>query len=186
MGSLYKTSESREIHRDTQGLASMEWPVMTIGLVTLVLLSAFVKAHRQHESWITISQPVAGAPIEVIHQAHLGDIVTLLDRWSLPSGSLDDIETLARLTLYAADRLTISGPQGQQISPTLVGAEVQDDFLFIYMTLPEDLPPDPIQCDSVFLQDVLPDQVNLVEIDLPWQRQSLRLQSPTQRDDPSF
>ena len=76
--------------------------------IALVLLSAHANGHRQHESWITLSQPNRGAPIEVIHRAHLGDIVRLLDHWSLPDQSLDNLETLARLTLYAADRLTVT------------------------------------------------------------------------------
>jgi hypothetical protein len=144
--------------------------------VALVLLSAHANGHRQHESWITLSQPSVGAPIEVIHRVHLGDIVTLLDHWSLPDQSLDNLETLARLTLYAADRLTVTHADGSRISVEPIGAEIQDDYLFIYMTLASDLAPSPIGCTSEFLQDVLPDQVNLIEIDLPWQRSSHRSQ----------
>ena len=145
-------------------------------LIALVLLSAHANGHRQHESWITLSQPSRGAPIEIIHRAHLGDIVTLLDHWSLPDQSLDNLETLARLTLYAADRLTVTHADGGRISVEPIGAEIQDDYLFIYMTIASDLAPGPIGCTSEFLQDVLPDQVNLIEIDLPWQRSSHRSQ----------
>ena len=126
----------------------------------LIALAAPATAHRGHAVWTDITW--TGETFEITHRLHLADAVTVLR--SL--GSREEVETpraLARLALYVEERFAIQG-LADPAAPSTLGAEVEDDFLFVYQEWSSALPERFPAIDNAVLLDVEPRAQHFIRI----------------------
>jgi hypothetical protein len=128
-------------------------------------------AHRGHAVWTDIVWN--GESFEITHRMHLADAIAA----KRLMGGRDAIEapgSLARVALYVEERFLIlaardDGPGAPPKALTLhtLGAEIEDDFLFVYQQwqgpLPARFPP----IDNSLLLDLEPDAQAFIRITGP-------------------
>ena len=103
-------------------------------LLTLALALP-AHAHRQPEVETTV-EVVPGTVSSVLgitHRLHAHDAMTLLRALGEGAPSLEDEAQLARLAVYAADAMTLTG----DAASTPFGAEVEGNYVFVYVQHPE-------------------------------------------------
>jgi len=128
----------------------------------------------------TIKRNPTTGSVEIIHRLHNHDaeqgIVTKLGDRTL---TLDTLVGRAQLALYVEAQFVIAAAAGGEIgSPLeleLVGAELDGEFVLVYQELEGDLPAE-IAVRNDILRDVLPEQVNHVNIALSGEVRSLIFQ----------
>jgi hypothetical protein len=135
--------------------------LLTVAL--LIALSPWATAHRGHAVWTDVRW--AGESFEIVHRLHLADAITI-QRYMGVTGPIEDLRGQAAVALYVEERFTlILG--GERVTPTTIGAEIEDDFLLVYQEwvtpLPERFPP----IDNSLLLDVEPGAQAFVHIDGP-------------------
>ena len=116
----------------------------------------------------TIKTNPSTGSIEIIHRLHNHDaelgVTTVLNDRSI---TLDTLVGRAQLALYVEERFLIAefadGVVGAPLKLDLVGAELDGEFVLVYQELEGDLP-DIIAVRNDILRDVLPAQVNHVNI----------------------
>lgn len=127
-------------------------------------------AHRMPGSLTTVEYNPATDRVEIVHRLHAHDaelgVGTLLDE---PDFSFDDLEDRATLALYVEKRFALAawagGEGGEQITLSLVGAELEGDWIFVYQEYAEALPAEFAVRDDI-LRDVFPAQANQVNVSL--------------------
>ena len=111
---------------------------MTRLLLAVLLTAALAlpaRAHRQPEVETTVEvipgtvSPVLG----ITHRLHAHDALTLLRVLGEGRPDLEDETQLARLAVYAADALTLTG----DAASNPFGAEVEGNYVFVYVQHPE-------------------------------------------------
>jgi len=129
----------------------------------LLSLSSWAMAHRGHAVWTDVQW--AGESFEIVHRLHLADAITI-QRYMGVAGSIDELRGQAAVALYVEERFTLL-LGNQRVTPTTIGAEIEDDFLLVYQEwvapLPERFPP----IDNFLLLDIEPDAQAFVHIDGP-------------------
>jgi hypothetical protein len=137
-------------------------------MVAVALMAATASAHRMPGSLSTIKQNPSTGRTEIIHRLHnhdaeFGIIAVLKDN----TISLDTLIGRAHLSLYVEERFLIStvedGAAGEPLEIELIGAELDGEFVLIYQELAGELP-DEVAVRNDILRDVLPEQVNHVNI----------------------
>jgi len=105
-------------------------------LLWLSLTAAHSWAHRGHGVWTDIvwSQD----RFEITHRLHAADAITITRRTGSHLG-IDTPEGLARLALYVEERFAIAGGDDPQPAVITLGAEVEDDFVYVYQEWPVEL-----------------------------------------------
>ena len=128
----------------------------------------------------TIKTNPSTGSIEIIHRLHnhdaeLGVTAVLNDR----SITLDTLVGRAQLALYVEERFLIAefadGVVGAPLELDLVGAELDGEFVLVYQELGGELP-DVIAVRNDILRDVLPAQVNHVNIAVAGEVRTLTFQ----------
>jgi hypothetical protein len=125
-------------------------------------------AHRMPGSLTLIELNEGAGTIEVTHRLHRHDAeLGLASASDDPHLTFDDVESRARLALYVEQRFRIAACRDDGVAAdidlTLIGAELQADFIFVYQEARQALP----RCIAVrndILRDVLPAQANQVNI----------------------
>ena len=111
---------------------------MTRILLAVLLTAALAlpaRAHRQPEVETTVEvipgtvSPVLG----ITHRLHAHDALTLLRVLGEGRPDLEDETQLAKLAVYAADALTLTG----DAASNPFGAEVEGNYVFVYVQHPE-------------------------------------------------
>lgn len=102
---------------------------MRRALLLALLICLPAAAHRGHAVWTDIVW--AGDRFEITHRMHLADAVSINRRLGGHEG-IEAPRSLARLALYAEERFTVRGGDGTAAALTTLGAEIEDDFLFVY------------------------------------------------------
>jgi len=106
--------------------------------------------------------------IEIIHRLHnhdaeFGVVAILKDR----TITLDTLVGRAQLALYVEERFLVAefadGRVGAPLEIELIGAELDGEFVLVYQELKGELP-DVVAVRNDILRDVLPEQVNHVNI----------------------
>ena len=135
-----------------------------VALLSLVD-SHLLLAHRQPEALTTISCNPNTGSTEIVHQLHVHDAEQVLEE--LPENrrtSIDSLEGQARLALYIEERFKLADQNGDPLANVKVlGAELEGDTLYAYQEYAKTLP-QTIRIRNDILRDILPSQVNTVNI----------------------
>ena len=121
-------------------------------------------AHRSHVSLTRVlANPRAGT-WEFLHSIHIHDAIVALPKWlpgEEPNPASD--RARARIALEVERRFTWTGPDGRPLVPTMVGAELSGDDVAVYQELPAPRAPGVYSVACDLLQEVFPDQQNVVQ-----------------------
>ena len=137
-------------------------------MVIAVIIAATASAHRMPGSLSTIKRNPSTGSTEIIHRLHnhdaeFGVIAVLKDN----TISLDTLVGRAHLSLYVEERFLISavedGAVAEPLEIELIGAELDGEFVLIYQEIAGELP-DEFAVRNDILRDVLPEQINHVNI----------------------
>ena len=99
-----------------------------ISLLTGVFLHPLAGAHRDHGIWTEILW--TNNHFEITHQIHLADAQILLDAIDA-SASLESLTGQALIVLHLEETFSLES-EGAEGKIDTIGAEIDDDFLFIY------------------------------------------------------
>jgi hypothetical protein len=131
----------------------------------LLLFPGPVSAHRGHAVWTDITW--AGDRFEIVHRMHLADAISV-NRLMGGRDAIEEPRSLARVALYVEERFRlapVSGDEGPVFET--IGAEIDDDFIFVYQEWITALP------------ERFPDLANRVLLDIEPEAQAfLRIQGP--------
>ena len=97
-------------------------------LAAAIALSAAANAHRGHGVWTDVSWHEDR--FEIIHQIHLADALRLLENIDREA-PIESPEGLAKLSLYVDDHFNIIS-RGEVVTLDTLGAEIADDFVYVY------------------------------------------------------
>lgn len=108
---------------------------LVLAFAALLALCGPAHAHRQPEVETTVRViELSAAPVlGITHRLHAHDALRLLRVLGEGAPDLDDAGQLARLAVYAADTLDLTGTAVS----TPLGAEVEGNFVFVYVQHPE-------------------------------------------------
>jgi len=144
-------------------------PTVLCLLFAIGLLSTIAaNGHRMPGSLSTIKRNTETGSIEVIHRLHnhdaeLGVVTVSGDR----SQTLDQLVGRARLALYVEEKFSLANVTddavGAPLDLTLIGAELDGEFVLVFQELAGELPP-AVAVRNDILRDVFPSQVNHVNI----------------------
>lgn len=115
----------------------------------MICLSTVSTAHRGHGCWTDVVW--AEDRFEITHRIHLADVIRLMEKLDRDS-ALNSPESLARLSLYVEGNFGVSGMQ--QGTWETLGAEIDDDFLYVYQEWATDLPSEAPSFYSSILEDI--------------------------------
>jgi hypothetical protein len=131
----------------------------------LLVFSGTACAHRGHAVWTDITW--AGDRFEIVHRMHLADAISV-NRFMGGREAIEAPRSLARVALYVEERfhrLPESGVDRPRFET--IGAEIEDDFIFVYQEWVTDLP------------ERFPGLTNRVLLDIEPEAQAfLRIQGP--------
>lgn len=101
-------------------------------LRTLLLITSLGSpeswAHREHGFWTEVVW--VGAHFEISHQLHLADAIVLLQALD-PDEHIDSLRGQALLAIHVEEHFSMNPPDTAG-SISTIGAEIDDDFIFIY------------------------------------------------------
>jgi hypothetical protein len=95
-------------------------------IILLVPLGSW--AHREHGFWTEVVW--AGTHFEISHRLHLADAIVLLQALD-PEEHIDSIRGQALLAIHVEENFSMNPPDVAGSIAT-IGAEIDDDFIFIY------------------------------------------------------
>lgn len=122
-------------------------------------------AHRGSAVWTEIIW--RDNHFQITHRLHTADALHI-NRYMGGSGELNALEDLARLALYVDLRFSLSEQLTLQSPLVTLGAELEDDFAFIYQewhpaVLPEQFP----ELAHTLLIDLVPQAQRFIRIETP-------------------
>ena len=97
-------------------------------LLVVLLVSPASWAHREHGFWTEVVW--VGAYFEISHQLHLADAIVLLQALD-PDEHIDSLRGQALLAIHVEENFSMNPPDAAG-SISTIGAEIDDDFIFIY------------------------------------------------------
>ena len=129
-------------------------------LLWLLALAGAASSHRGHAVWTDITW--AGDRFEIVHRMHLADAITV-NRFMGGRDAIEEPRSLARVALYVEERFKLQGSFGAgegADSPAgrldTIGAEIEDDFMFVYQEWTTSLPQRFPALENTMLLDVEP------------------------------
>lgn len=136
--------------------------------VPLLLLAVESPAHRGHAVWTDITW--VGDRFEIVHRMHLADAITV-NRFMGGRDAIEAPRSLARVALYVEERFKLTAPNeatdGEETDEDrldTIGAEIEDDFMFVYQEWVTRLPQRFPALENTVLLDVEPDAQAFVRI----------------------
>ena len=121
-------------------------------LVAALLIAGATLAHRGHAVWTDIAWN--GDYFEVTHRMHLADAISV-NRFVGGTAAIEELRSLARVALYVEERfLLVAG--SDTVTLQTLGAEIEDDFLFVYQEWHAPLPEAFPEIENRILLDVEP------------------------------
>lgn len=136
-------------------------------LLVLALFSTVpcAHAHRGHAVWTDIVW--AGEGFEITHRLHLADAVRIHRVLLEGAEPVETPRSLARLALYVEARFRVRGVAGEAQTLQTLGAEIEDDFLFVYQQWSTPLPTRFPEVDNGVLIDAEPEAQQFIRITGP-------------------
>ena len=129
-----------------------------VGAVTFFGYSA--SAHRLNLITSDIEWRAEGQTLDVSHQLHLEDALTLLANLGVRDGVLD-LEASAKLLNYVEQHFALSSRLGT-LALEPYGAHMQGDSLFVYQRVALSQPPEALEVKNRLMHDVEPAMRNQV------------------------
>jgi len=102
--------------------------VLSATLLVALLWHPGARAHRDHGVWTEVLW--AETHFEITHQLHLADALPLLEALDA-NAAIDSLEGQAMIALHVAETFSLEAESAKGSVET-IGAEIDDDFLFIY------------------------------------------------------
>jgi len=134
-----------------------------LAIIVAVSLSLPSWAHRAPGSLTTLKWNEASGRTEIVHRLHSHDaelgVAAILGASHF---SIIDVQARAKAALYVESRFQIM-MDNADLKPTLVGAELAGQYLFVYQELPQRLGGS-IKVRDDILRDAFPAQINQVNI----------------------
>lgn len=129
--------------------------------LALLLGAATVSAHRGHAVWTDVSW--TGESFAIVHRMHLADAITA-SRYMGSEYPIEDMRSLALVAIYVEERFLPRGVNETHPLTTL-GAEIEDDFLFVYQEWVTPLPAQFPEVDNLMLLDIEPESQAFIKIE---------------------
>ena len=131
------------------------------------LLPIPAHAHRQKRAISSIEWNARTNRLEITHTLHLHDAEQALDKiGALKTPDLSPLRARAQLALYTQKRFKIYDAQGHNIQLSIVGAEIDSGYAYVYQEVSFEKTPTELFIENSLLQDIYLDQTNLVNITL--------------------
>lgn len=135
------------------------------GAVTLVAPLAW--AHRAKAALTLVRWNARTGSLEVEHRLHAHDAeLALNQRAGVATPDLSQTKDRARLALYVEPRFALSDLEGQPVPLTLIGAELEADYVHIYQEAVLPVAPAGFGVRNDILRDVFRTQLNQVNFDM--------------------
>ena len=141
--------------------------------VVMCAIAAVANGHRGHGMWSEITW--ADDRFEITHRLHLSDAIQTLRLLDM-SASIDELSGQALLAIYVEKNFGVSDPK-HATSLTTLGAEISDDFFYVYQEWLTDLPQDMPFFWSKVLSDVVKESHSWIYYEVPGFTQTVELQS---------
>ena len=162
--------------------ASPPWKIFP-GIFLLTVLTVLpphsADAHRLRAAMTTVLFNDRTERIEVMHRFYLHDADQLAAEIASQADGrganlMDDPEDRQRFGIYVHERFNLYTAEGQRLSLTLRGTEVDGDFLWVYQALRYPSPQlGHLVISHDALRDLWPDQVNTVNVERDGRVQTL-------------
>ena len=112
------------------GFTHMRW-----GVIALLCLSTLHSAHshRQPISWGDVALSTDQLQAQITHRLHYHDAIAWLRHQGELQPNLDDLQQRALIALYAADNTRLWQQDESPVPVRVIGAESEDNYLFIYL-----------------------------------------------------
>lgn len=138
---------------------------LTLALVMVCTAALPAGAHQLKVALTSVALNARSGEVEVIHRFYVHDAEQAVH---LLGGMQGDIQRDADLrnafARYVGRHFVLADESGTPLPLTLVGAEIDGEFLWIYQTLPGDLWPRIALAGDSALQGLWPEQVNRINI----------------------
>lgn len=149
-----------------------------LGMLVTALLATGAVAHRGHGMWSEVSW--AGNGFEIIHRIHLSDALRVLEEIN-NTATIESMEGLALLALYVESNFTVHFA-GSEVALTTLGAEIDDDFLYVFQEWLTPLPNQVPEFTSHVLLDIEPSAQAYVHYEAPGINKTLQLDNTGRLD----
>lgn len=135
-------------------------------------------AHRAHVTLTRLQANPRAGTWELSHALHYHDAARVLELRA-PGRRLDpgSVDGQARLALDVESGFALFDPAGDRLALQMIGAELAGDGVQVYQELPAPTARGRFRVECVLWQDVFPEQVNTVSIELRTPSTVLRLQA---------
>ncbi len=144
-----------------------------LGLLVGLMIAMDVSAHRGHGMWTEVAW--AGNGFEITHRIHLSDALRVLENMEAEA-SIESMEGLALLALYVEANFRVSSVTERAELSTL-GAEIDDDFLYVFQEWLTPLPAQTPTFSSSVLLDIEPSAHAYVNYQAPGINETLQLET---------
>lgn len=140
--------------------------------IVLISVSSLAFAHRGHGSWTEMDW--VNDRFEITHQIHLADAIRLLEAMRVEA-PIDSMEALALLALYVEARFAMHRDGAPVLLDTL-GAEIDDDFLYVFQEWVTPLPETMPTITSEVLLDIEPSAQAFIHVEAPGMTETFQLE----------
>ena len=105
-------------------------------IFTLLLVSGDTQAHREKTILTTIKCNQRTELLEIVHRTFAHDVEHTLGNHLQAQGGPDKLEAQARISVELSNSFTLWDSKGERIPLTLLGAELESEYLYIYQEAP--------------------------------------------------
>jgi len=134
-------------------------------ILTASLLATAVHAHRLQTVLTTISWNPNTQLVEVIHQTHAHDVEYALFDMLESQNGLENIRAQALASIELVKSFRLWDGAGNEISLSLVGAELEADYFYIYQEVDLDEVPPDLRIEHGMLRNNWPEMQNYLNVE---------------------
>ena len=162
-------------------LSATRWLTRCVLSLLLLSVSSLACAHRGHGSWTEMDW--VNDRFEITHQIHLADAIRLLEAMEVEA-PIDSMEALALLALYVEARFSMHNDGGTPVVLETLGAEIDDDFLYVFQEWVTPLPATMPTITSEVLLDIEPSAQAFIHVEAPGITETFQLEPGSSSDSP--
>ena len=138
-------------------------------------LSAF--AHREKKTLTTIEWDAQAQMLYVIHSYHQHDAETALAaKGIIDKDDLYSLKARAQLALYTERHFSLAS-KGEEIELEILGSETEARTVYVYQQAKMAMPPQELLITATMLRDIIPGQLNNVDVTLDGKTHSLQFKA---------
>ena len=157
-------------------------PLLWLAPALLLGAASRSEAHRAHVTLTRLQANPRAGTWELLHSLHYHDAAQVLAR--LVGGRRIEptaVEGRARLALEVERCFRILGPDARPLAIVTAGSELEGDSVVVYQELAAPEPRGTYAVECTLFQEVFPDQVNNVSVDVGKPSLMLRLSAQSPR-----